>query len=147
MSSLNKCTFIGNVGKDPEVKTMNGGDQVANFSLACTDKWTAKNGEKKEKTEWVNIVIFGKLCKVVENYVKKGSKLYVSGKLRTRSYEKDGQTKYMTEVVLDGFSSELIMLDSKGGGGERAAVAQNEGYQRNSSDNNDLDDQIPFIRW
>ncbi|MBL4859408.1 MAG: single-stranded DNA-binding protein [Acinetobacter sp.] len=134
--NVNSCTFIGNVGKDPEVKTMNNGDQVANLSLGCSEKWTTKNGEKREKTEWVKVVVFGKLCKVVENYIKKGSKLYVRGKLQTRSWEKDGQTKHMTEIVVQGFGGEIQMLDSRGGESKPAASITHH--------NSDLDDQIPF---
>ena len=134
--SVNSCTFIGNVGKDPEVKTMNNGEQVANLSLACSEKWTAKSGEKKEKTEWINVVVFGKLCKVIENYVKKGSKLYIRGKLTTRKWEdQSGQTKYMTEIVVQGFGGEIQMLDSRG---------EQKQEMRPSHDNNDLEDIIPF---
>jgi len=141
MSSLNRCTFIGNVGKDPEVKSTNSGEQVANFSLACTEKWTSKSGEKKEATEWVNVVVWGKLCTVIQNYVKKGSKLYISGKLKTRSWEdQSGQKKYMTEVVLERFGGELIMLDSKGS--STPAQAGFDGGKVSAPA--DLDDEIPF---
>lgn len=114
MSSLNKVTIIGNLGKDPDIRTTQSGDKVANFSVATTEKWNDKNtGEKKESTEWHNVVIFGKLADVCENYLKKGSKVYLEGKLKTRSWEQDGQKKYMTEVVLSGFDSKMIMLDNK----------------------------------
>ncbi len=148
---LNKCTFIGRVGKDPEIKSTNSGEQLAYFSLACTEKWTSKTGEKKEATEWVNVVVWGKLCTVIQNYVKKGSKLYISGKLKTRSWEdQSGQTKYMTEVVLQGFGGELIMLDSKGGGGQQDSYAKPESARKQlfgSNIDTDLDDEIPFVRW
>lgn len=113
MSSLNKASIIGNVGKDPEIRSMQSGDKVASFSIATSEKWKDKSGEQKEKTEWHNIVVFGNLVKVVEQYVSKGSKLYIEGKLQTRSWEQNGEKKYTTEIVLQGFDSKLIMLDSR----------------------------------
>jgi len=114
--SLNKCLLIGNVGKDPEVREV-GDSKVANFSLATSESWT-KNGEKVEKTFWHNVVVWGKLADVIEKYVTKGSKLYIEGAVETRSYEKDGQTRYTTEIVLRGFDSKMIMLDGKRSGGD-----------------------------
>lgn len=147
--SVNSCTFIGNVGKDPEVKTMNNGDKVANFSIACTEKWTDKSsGQKKEKTDWINIVCFGPVTKVVENWVKKGSKLYVRGKYQTRKWQdQSGNDRYSTEIVVQGFGGELQLLDPKGGGGEVSqTTASNEGYKPRA-ENDDMDQTIPFIRW
>lgn len=135
---LNRCEFIGNVGKQPEIKSMNNGDQVANFSLACTEKWKSKDGQPQEKTEWVNVVVFGKLCGVIERYVNKGSKLYVSGQLATRTWESDGKTNYRTEVVLRGFGGQLLMLDGKSGG---QAAKPAPGADFNGGN---LDDEIPF---
>ena len=107
---LNKCEFIGNVSKAPDIRTMDNGGKVANLSLATTEKWT-KDGEKHEKTEWIRIVIFGKLAEIVEKWVKKGAKLYISGKMQTRKWtDKEGVEKYSTEIVLSGFDSKLIML-------------------------------------
>lgn len=110
MSSLNKVSLIGNLGKDPEVRTLDNGNKVASFSIATTESWKDKNGERQSQTEWHNVVLWKGLAGVAESYLKKGSKVYVEGKLTTRSYEKDGQTRYITEIV----GRDLIMLDSKG---------------------------------
>lgn len=112
--SINKAILIGNVGKQPDIRTMQNGGKVANFSLATSERWTDKgSGEKKERTEWHRIVVFGNLAEVVEKYVHKGSKVYVSGAIQTRKYEKDGQDHYTTEIVLQGFGGELTLLDAK----------------------------------
>lgn len=114
MSSLNKVILIGNLGSDPEIKSFQSGDKVANLSVATSQSWKDKTtGERKEKTEWHRVVIFGKLVDIVERYLKKGSKVYLEGQLETRSWEQDGQKKYSTEVVLRGFNSQLVMLDSR----------------------------------
>jgi len=110
--SVNKVILIGNVGNDPEVKYIKEDTPVANFSLATSETYRNKDGEKVTNTEWHNIVVWRGLAKVVENYVKKGSKLYIEGKLTHRKYEKDGQTKYFTEILC----KELTMLDSKNSG-------------------------------
>ena len=117
--SVNKVILIGNLGRDPEVRTMQNGGKVANLNLATSENWKDKaTGERKEKTEWHRVVIFGQLADIAERYLKKGSKVYVCGQLQTRKWtDKDGQEKYTTEVVLQGFNSELTMLDGKGGGG------------------------------
>lgn len=142
---LNSCSFIGNLGADPEIRSLNSGDKVANLRLAVSEKWKDKNtGERKEKTEWVSVVVFGNLVSVIENYVKKGSKLYVSGKLQTRKWQHpDGTDRYSTEVVLQGFDAKLVMLDGKSGGGEGQTVQQ-ERSQQGYGDSRDLDDGIPF---
>ena len=111
---LNKVTLIGNLGKDPDIKSTQDGRELANFSLATTEKWKDKNtGEKKEKTEWHNIVVFNQgLVGVVKNYVKKGSKLYVEGQLQTRKWtDNNGVDKYTTEIVLQNFNSNLQLLN------------------------------------
>lgn len=101
MASLNQCSFIGNVGKDPEMKFMTNGDAVANFSLAVTEKWK-KDGEAQERTEWVRCVAFRKLGEIVGEYVKKGAPLYVQGKMSTRKWtDKDGNDRYSTEIIVD----------------------------------------------
>lgn len=117
--SLNRVMLIGNCGKDPEIRTMQNGGKVANVSIATSESWKDKStGEKKEKTEWHRVVIFGPLADIVERYVTKGSKLYLSGSLQTRKWtDKDGAEKYGTEIVLQGFGSELLLLDGKKGGG------------------------------
>lgn len=110
MSGLNKFQVIGNLGKDPEVRTLESGAKVANFSVATSETWKDKNsGEKKEQTEWHNVVIWGPLAGVVESYVNKGDKLYLEGKIKTRSWEKDGVTRYTTEL----YANNMIMLSSK----------------------------------
>lgn len=101
MASLNQCSFIGNVGKDPEMKFLPNGDAVANFSLAVTEKWK-KDGEAQERTEWVRCVAFRKLGEIVGEYVKKGAPLYVQGKMSTRKWtDKDGNDRYSTEIIVD----------------------------------------------
>jgi len=108
--SLNKASIIGHLGQDPEMRYMPDGTATAAVSIATTDKWKdKKSGEAKEKTEWHRVVFFGKLAEVVGEYVKKGSQIYVEGKLRTRSWDKDGITRYTTEIV----GRELQMLDKK----------------------------------
>ena len=138
MSSLNLVQLIGNLGKDPEIKSMNSGDKVANFSVACTEKWKTKEGESKERTEWVNIVCWGNgLVGVIEKYVKKGSRIYVQGQLRTRKYEKDGSDRYVTEVVVQGFGSKVLMLsDAKSGSKQDEPGASEPDYGE--------DQNIPF---
>src|ERR1700733_8802942 len=119
--SVNKVIPIGNLGRDPEVRRMNSGDSVVNFSLATTESWRDKaTGERKDRTEWHNIVIFNEnLGKIAEQYCKKGSKVYLEGQLQTREYtDKDGNQRRATEVVLQRFRGELTLLDSRGGRGE-----------------------------
>lgn len=110
---LNKCTFIGNVGRDPEIRAMQDGKEIANLSIGVTEKWKTKSGEKAEKTEWVRVAVFNEgLVRVIKSYVKKGSKIYIEGQLQTRKWtDKDGVDKYSTEVVLSGFGGQLILLD------------------------------------
>ena len=101
MASLNRVTLIGNVGKDPEIKTFASGNKVASITLATTERYKDRNGEQKEDTEWHSVQAFGKLADVVERFVHKGSLLYLDGKIRTRSYEADGRTVYRTEILAD----------------------------------------------
>ena len=131
MSALNKVQVIGNVGQDPEIRYMPSGSAVANLTLATGEKWKDKNtGEQKEETEWHKIAVFGKLAEIIGEYVKKGSKIYIEGKLKTRKWtDQQGQEKYTTEIVVDGFSGNMIMLDGKPQG--QNAPAQNQsGYQQ-----------------
>ena len=117
--SVNKVILVGNLGNDPEIRTFGNGGKVANFSLATSESWRDKqSGEKREKTEWHRVAVFGEgLVGVVERYVKKGSKLYIEGKLQTRKWQdRDGNDKYTTEIVLQGPGTTLTMLDSAGGG-------------------------------
>lgn len=150
--SLNKVTLIGNLGADPEVRSMQNGNEVCNLSIATSESWKDKNtGEKKEKTEWHRIVIFSPgLVNVVKNYVKKGSKIYIEGKLQTRSWEQDGQKKYTTEIILQGFDAKLVMLDGR----NNSQGSQDDGYSYAGDMNQDppaaapaadeLEDEIPY---
>ncbi len=118
--SVNKVILIGNLGRDPETRRTGAGDPVVNFSIATTESWRDKaTGERKDRTEWHNIVIFNEnLGRVAEQYCKKGSKVYIEGQLQTREYtDRDGNQRKSTEVVLQRFRGELALLDSKGGGG------------------------------
>jgi len=117
--SVNMVILIGNLGRDPEIRTTQNGTTIANLNLATSESWRDKtSGERKEKTEWHRVVIFGSLADIAEKYLKKGSKVYVSGSLQTRKWQdQQGQERYTTEVVLQGFGGELTMLDGKGGGG------------------------------
>jgi single-strand DNA-binding protein len=117
--SVNKVILVGNLGADPEIRRTQDGRPIANLRLATTETWRDKNtGEKREKTEWHRVVVFNEgLCKVVEQYVKKGAKLYVEGQLQTRKWQdQQGQDRYSTEIVLQGFNSVLTMLDGRSGG-------------------------------
>ena len=111
MSSVNKVIVIGNIGKDPEIRSFPNGGRVANFSVATSEKWKDKSGEKKERTEWHRVSVMNDaLVGVVEKYLKKGSKVYIEGKLETRKYEKNGQDIYTTEIVLRPYGGELTIL-------------------------------------
>lgn len=164
--SVNKVILVGNVGKDPEVRQFPNGGQVCNLTLATSESWKDKNtGEKREKTEWHRIAIFSEgLIRVVQSYVKKGSKLYIEGQLETRKWQdQNGVDKYTTEIALRGFGSTLTMLDSRNseGGGQRGGYDQGSsvGYDNQGggqgggarqmegpaqSFSQDLDDEIPF---
>ena len=154
--SINKVILVGNLGKDPEIRTLNSGDRVANLSLATSESWRDRtSGERKEKTEWHRVVIFNdNLVKVAENYLKKGSKVYVEGTLQTRKWtDQSGAEKYSTEVVLQKFRGELTMLDGRGeggGGGDDDYAGAGGGFQRaqpsgpKENFTADLDDDIPF---
>lgn len=140
MASLNRCEFIGNLGKDPEVRTMQNGDKVANLSLACSESWKDKSsGERKERTEWVRVVLFGGTAEVAEKYLSKGSKCYVAGSLATRKWQnKDGADQYSTEIVVNKFGGQLILLDkpkSEGRQDDRGDAPRHGGFD--SDANND----------
>lgn len=148
--SLNSVQLIGNLGADPEIRSLNSGDRIANLRIATSESWRDKSsGERKEKTEWHKVVIFNDgLVKVAENYLKKGSKVYIQGQLVTRKWsDQAGVEKYSTEIVLQKFRGELTMLDGKksdgGGGYERPAETGGGGGEREDF-SADLDDQIPF---
>jgi single-strand DNA-binding protein len=149
--SSNNVLLIGRLGADPEIKQMVNGKNVARFSLATSNTWKDKNtGERKEKTEWLRVVIFNEgLFNVVQQYLKNGAQVYIEGQLSTRKWtdEKSGQDKYSTEIVLQGFNSTFTML---GGKNNQSTSIQNDTETRsslpneNSSLSNDLDDEIPF---
>ena len=160
--SVNKVILVGNLGKDPEIRRTQDGRPIANLSVATSETWRDKaTGERKEKTEWHRVVIFNEgLAKVAEQYLKKGAKVYVEGQLQTRKWtDQSGVEKYSTEVVLQGFNSNLTMLDGRGGGGGGGSYGDESGSDFGSSGpassaqrrpvaapsrNNDMDDDIPF---
>lgn len=173
--SVNKVILVGNLGKDPEVRRLNSGEPVVNFTIATSETWRDKNsGDRKEKTEWHNVVVFNdNLAKVAEQYLKKGMKVYVEGQLQTRKWQdKDGNDKYTTEIVLQKFRGELQMLDSRNSGDGGGQVSYDRGgdsggrgrsggsdfgqsgagdYARGGGSgggsrggNRDMDDDIPF---
>src|SRR5712671_4788726 len=117
--SVNKVILVGNLGKDPEIRRTQDGRPIANLSVATSESWRDKNtGERKEKTEWHRVVIFNEgLAKVAEQYLKKGAKVLIEGKIETRKWEKDGIERYSTEVILTGFGCTLLMLDTRDRGG------------------------------
>ncbi len=128
--SVNKVILIGNLGKDPEIRRTQDGRPIANLRIATSESWRDKNsGERREKTEWHSVVIFNEaLCKVVEQYVKKGSKVYIEGALQTRKWQdQQGQERYSTEVVLQGFNAVLTMLDGRPGGGMSDSASSDYG--------------------
>jgi len=135
---VNKAIIIGNVGSDPDIRTMPNGNQVVNLSIATSDEWKDKNtGDKKEKTEWHRCVFFNKIADIAAQYVNKGSKLYIEGRLQTRSYEQDGVKKYSTEIVVN----DMQMLDSKN------TNSNNEVKEASKNDVEKFDafdDDIPF---
>ena len=152
--SVNKVILVGNLGRDPEVRSTQNGSKVANLSIATSERWKDRNtGEQREKTEWHRVVIFGNLADIAERYLKKGSKVYVCGQLQTRKWQDNsGQDKYTTEVVLQGYGGELTMLDGRGdnmggGGGDYASQdSSGGGWDSGPSGGGggDMDDEIPF---
>ena len=166
--SVNKVILIGNLGRDPQVRRMNSGEAVVNFSVATTESWRDKgSGERKDRTEWHNVVIFNEnLAKIAEQYLKKGSKVYVEGQLQTRKWtDKDGSEKYTTEIVLQRYRGELTLMDSRNSGGGDYGGREEGGSMERSSGNasfgrsspmdqrpsggggsmsQDIDDDIPF---
>ena len=159
--SVNKVILVGNLGADPDIKRTQDGRPIANLSIATSDTWRDKNtGERKEKTEWHRVVIFNEgLCKVAEQYLKKGAKVYIEGALQTRKWQdKDGKDRYSTEVVLQGFNATLTMLDGRSGGGGGSFASDEGGGSFGSSGSSqrrsvsasggggrdDMNDDIPF---
>jgi len=144
--SVNKVILVGNLGRDPEIRSMPNGDRIANLSIATSETWRDKSsGERKEKTEWHRVVIFNdNIVKVVENYVKKGSTVYIEGALQTRKWtDQQGVEKYSTEIVVSRFKGELTMLGGKPEGASRADDTQSN-QSTSRQDSYDLNDDIPF---
>jgi single-strand DNA-binding protein len=156
--SVNKVILVGNLGADPEIRRTQDGRPIANLRVATSESWRDRNsGERRERTEWHRVVIFNEgLCKIAEQYLRKGSKIYLEGQLQTRKWQdQSGQDKYSTEVVLQGFNSSLTMLDGRsdspsagggfGGGGQDAGpdTAQS-GSPQEGGFSRDMDDEIPF---
>lgn len=147
MSSLNKVTLIGRVGKDPEIRKTKDGKKIASFSVATSDTWKDKNtGEKREKTEWHNVTCFNEvLAGVIEKYVNKGNKIYVEGALATEKYtDKDGIEKYATKIILPNFNGNIILLGGKNDAQSDNAQSDNQSDNYQAPVNNELDDDIPF---
>lgn len=170
--SVNKVILVGNLGRDPEIRRLNSGEPVASMRIATSETWRDKaSGERRERTEWHNVVIFNEnLARIAEQYLRKGTKVYIEGQLQTRKYQdKDGQDRYVTEVVLQRFRGELTILDSRSGGGgsddagfggggygegggfagaesPRSSSGGNQPSKQSSRQNfaSDLDDDIPF---
>lgn len=146
--AVNRVILIGNVGQNPEIKSTQDGKKIAKFSIAISESWKDKNsGERKTKTEWVNIDAFGNIASVIESYVKKGSKVYVEGSLQTTNYtDANGVKKFATKVVLQGFNSTIQLLDSKKDGEvSQHAIDKGNGYVPESNYVKEgQDDEIPF---
>ena len=157
--SVNKVILIGNLGADPEIRRTQDGRPIANLRVATSESWKDKaTGERKEKTEWHRVVIFNEgLCRIAEQYLKKGAKVYLEGQLQTRKWtDKDNIERYSTEVVLQGFNSQLTMLDARGGGGGGASAdeggdfgspgptASRKPAMAGGGRRDDMDDEIPF---
>ena len=155
MASVNKVILIGNLGRDPEVRYMPSGDAVANITIATTETWKDKGGEKQEQTEWHRVAMFGKTAEIAGEYLKKGSQVYIEGKLQTRKWtDKEGQERYTTEIRAD----RMQMLGSRSGGSERMAPPEDDAPPRSSAavpakkaagagkggNLDDLEDDIPF---
>lgn len=137
---MNRIQVLGRVGQAPEIRKTQNGDSVANFSVAVTEKWKDAQGQKQERTEWIPVVIWGKLADIAEKYVTKGARVYIEGKFKTRSWEKDGTKVYTTECVVQGFDGNLDIIDWP----EKQSAhneAKANGYQPD-----DIEDSIPFMR-
>ncbi|MFV9875685.1 MAG: single-stranded DNA-binding protein [Rickettsiales endosymbiont of Dermacentor nuttalli] len=153
VGSINKAILIGNVGRDPEIRVTQNGQKIVNIALATSETWRDKSsGERREKTEWHRIVIFSEgLVNIVEQYIKKGTKLYIEGAIQTRKWvDNSGVERYYTEVILQGYNSNLMILDTKNSHNNDFSHSNSESsYGKNSNEqvksfNDDLEDEIPF---
>ncbi|AIL65820.1 Single-stranded DNA-binding protein [Rickettsiales bacterium Ac37b] len=153
VGSINKAILIGNVGRDPEIRVTQNGQKIANIALATSETWRDKSsGERREKTEWHRIVIFSEgLVNIVEQYIKKGTKLYIEGAIQTRKWvDNSGVERYYTEIILQGYNSNLMILDTRNSNNNDYANNSSEAtYSKNNNEhsksfNDDLEDEIPF---
>jgi len=149
MSGINKVILVGNIGTKPEVKYSSNGSAITNLSVATSETWNDKNsGEKQEKTEWHRVSLYGKLAEIAGQYLDRGSKVYVEGKLQTRKWQdKDGQDRYTTEIVVSGYGGTLQMLDRREGmatGGQSAPSNNMSNDTVEVADNSGFEDDIPF---
>ena len=156
VGSVNKAILLGNLGRDPEIRSMQSGAKMASFSIATSKRWKDRNTqEQKEKTSWHNIVVFGDgLVDIVEKYVKKGSKIYIEGELQTRKWQdKDGNDRYTTEVILQGYNCNLTLLDNRNNSqlssdnndqNNQSKQIDDNSFGSSDSDSDDLDEDIPF---
>lgn len=151
MASVNKCIFIGNLTRDPEIRYMSSGEAVANFSIACNDSWKDKNGQKQERTEYVNVVAYRKLAEIIGEYLKKGRPIYIEGRMQSRKWQtKEGQDRYTTEIVCDqmqmlgGVSGDTGASNRGGEVGNQNTSQKNNSSDSQSSNFDDLEDDIPF---
>ncbi len=168
MAGVNKVILVGNLGDDPEARSLNNGGEVVNLRVATSETWKDRDGNRQERTEWHRVVIFNEnLGRVAKSYLKKGSKVYLEGQIQTRKWQdQSGQDRYSTEIVLQRFRGELVLLDSRGGGsgggddyGDRGGYGGSSGFNERGSDfggaprpparppaafDSDLDDDVPF---
>jgi len=155
MAGVNKVILVGNLGADPEARSLNNGGEVVNMRVATSESWKSKDGERQERTEWHNVVIFNEnLGRVAKSYLKKGSKVYLEGQIQTRKWtDQSGNDRYTTEVVLQRFRGELVLLDPAGGGGGRGAfndefddapASRGASRPQPAAFDSDLDDDVPF---
>ncbi|HZC38834.1 MAG TPA: single-stranded DNA-binding protein [Sphingomicrobium sp.] len=157
MAGVNKVILVGNLGADPEARTLNSGGEVVNMRVATSEQWKDRDGNRQERTEWHNVVIFNEnLGRVAKNYLKKGSKVYLEGQIQTRKWtDQSGNDRYTTEIVLQRFRGELVLLDSAGGGAGRGAFNEDFGdtggapsrpqsRPQPAAFDTDLDDDVPF---
>jgi single-strand DNA-binding protein len=154
MAGVNKVILVGNLGADPEARSLNNGGEVVNMRVATSENWKDRDGNRQERTEWHNVVIFNEnLGRVAKSYLKKGSKVYLEGQIQTRKWaDQSGNDRYTTEVVLQRFRGELVLLDAAGGGGGRGAFNDDfgdaaparSGSRPQPAFDSDLDDDVPF---
>jgi single-strand DNA-binding protein len=157
MAGVNKVILVGNLGADPEARSLNNGGEVVNMRVATSEQWKDRDGNRQERTEWHNVVIFNEnLGRVAKSYLKKGSKVYLEGQIQTRKWtDQSGNDRYTTEIVLQKFRGELVLLDSAGGGAGRGAFSEEFGdtggapsrpqsRPQPAAFDTDLDDDVPF---